>query len=237
MAYKKSRAMKTFESDIKGYSEVLAKTDRQVTEPTIRQYVISAAVFLGHASFENFIRDLFDILGTSLSTAGVHSKKLPSELRMFLFSRSAHLEQHYASYQSSGDERRLLQSLSSLVKTPKRSLLHDNEQAPRILGSEILASKTYPSSENLERVFSRLGIQKIFDATSALIGADSSLLLKGFADKRTELAHNAVMPGTSAADIRVELEKLQRFVAALDRVSYNHITQLVGQPIWYAAAV
>lgn len=236
MAYKTSSARRAFDQAVQSYRNVLLQTDAQITEPRIRQYVISASVFLGHASFENYVRDLFDIFGKSFSLAGVHSCKLPNDLRVFMLSQSAQLEKHYGNYQVSGDERKLLINLASLLTAPKKNLLIDSEQTPRLRGSEILAGRGYPSIENLERAFSRVGIAKIFDATSAVLKADSALLLKGFSDKRTELAHNAVMPGTSARDISDELEKLEKFVAALDRVSYDHLTKLVGQPNWYAVA-
>ena len=236
MADKTSSARRAFDLAVQAYKDVLLQTDAQITEPQIRQYVISASVFLGHASFENFVRDLFDIFGKSFSLAGVQSGKLPKDLRVFILSQSAQLQRHYGNYQASGDERKLLLSLTALLTAPKKTLLIDSEQTPQLRGSEILAGKAYPSNENLERVFSRVGIANIFDATSAVLKADSALLLKGFADKRTELAHNAVMPGTSARDISAELEKLEKFVAALDRVSYDHLTKLVGQSNWYTVA-
>lgn len=236
MAYKQSRALREFKVHIKGYRDVLAKADRQITEPIIRQYVISAAVFLGHGSFENFIKDLFDIFARCISTPGTESKKIPLDLRMFLVSQNLQLEKHYANYQASGDERRLLQGLGSMTKSPKKALLQDTDQTPAIAGSEILLTKSYPSAENLDRVFARIGISKIFHSTNAVLRADSALILKGFADKRTELAHNAVMPGTSAKDIRDELAKVEKFVTAIDRVIYKHVTDLIGQATWYSTA-
>ncbi len=236
MAYKQSRALREFKLVIKSYREVLISTDQQITEPTIRQYVISAAVFLGHGSFENFIRELFDTFARCISKPGVESKDLPLDLRLFLLAQSVQLEKHYANYQASGDEKRLLQGLKSLVNSPKKHLLQDREQTPAIAGSEILLTKSYPSAENLERVFSRIGLPRIFHSVNAILRADGELLLKGFSDKRTELAHTAVMPGTSATDIREELEKMEKFVAAIDRVVYKHVTTLVGQAVWYSTA-
>lgn len=236
MSYKISSARRNFSQAVDAYKAVLRSTDVQVTEPRIRQYVISASVFLGHASFENYVRDLFDIFSRSFSMNGVHANKLPQGLRLFLFSQATQLEKHFANYQASGDERRLTENLAPLLTAQKKNFLIDSEQTPLLRGSQILGSKSYPSNENLERVFARIGIAKLFDLTSAVLKADSALLLKGFADKRTELAHNAVMPGTSALDIIDELEKLADLVAAIDRVSYDHVTALLGQANWYSAA-
>lgn len=236
MAYKASIARRSFEQEIKNYRLVLRQTDFHVTEPRIRQYVVSAAVFLGHASFENFIKDLFDIFAKSFSASGVQAKCIPDDLKMFVFSKSANLEKHYANYHANGDERRLLQNLASLLTNPSKTVLNSNDQAPAMSGKTILGNKAYPSTENLERVFSRIGIPNIFAATTVILKTDSELLLKGLADKRTELAHSAVMPGTSAKDIRDDLKKLARFVAAIDRISYNHVAKHLGQANWYITA-
>lgn len=236
MAYKTSQPRRTFDADIHGYRRVLSLVDLKPINPTIRQYVVSAAVFLGHASFENYIKDLFGSLAKALSLQGVTTEKLPKELRMYLLAQSANWPSHFANFNANGDERKLLQNLGNLLGNPSRFFMVDGVQVPSVVGMNLLSKKSYPSEDNLQRVFERIGIPNVFDVTSAILKANARLLLKGFADKRTELAHNAVMPGTSAQDIQDELKRFAAFVGAIDRVSYAHITKLVGQKTWYIAA-
>lgn len=236
MGYKASRARRSFEQEVSIYCQTLRVANTGPVDPRVRQYVIASAIFLGHASLENFIKDLFDGICSAFSSTGVKARDLPDDYRFFIISKSANWESHFSNFQASGDEKKLLGSLAQLLKNPKIPLIDGDKQSPSIRGVEILAGKGYPSQENLERIFSRIGISKIFNEISALLKSDSRLLLKGFSDKRTELAHNAVMTGISTTDVVNELKKIERFVAAIDRICYAHVTSLVKQKSWLAAA-
>jgi len=234
MGYKSSQSRKSFEQELTGHYQTLRLADIKPVDPRVRQYVIASAIFLGHASLENFIKDLFDRICKAFSSTGVRARDLPEDYRFFILSKSSNWESHFLNFQASGDEKKLLGSLAQTLKSPKIPLIDDDKQTPSIKGSEILAGKGYPSQDNLEKIFSRIGIPKIFNEISAVLKTDGKLLLKGFSDKRTELAHNAVMPGTSTVDVINELKKIERFVAALDRISYKHVTARVKQKTWFS---
>lgn len=232
MAYKTSAARRSFEQQAKIYQAKLIISDAKTIDPGIREYVIAAAVFLTHATLENYIKEIFDAIGRIFCSPGVTSKDLPQELRIFSLSKSANWESHYAYYQLRGDEVKLLSSLKQIFNNPKISLIQGSSQAPRLTGSDILTGKAYPSIENLEKIFSRIGINNLFDQISGILKADGKLLIKSFSDKRTELAHNAVMPGTSAQDIRSEIKKITSFIGAIDKICYIHVSSHLPQRIW-----
>lgn len=236
MAYKASRSRRNFELGLRPYFKMLRSVDTNATDPQIRQYVIAATIFLSHASLENYIRDLFDGICSAFTFQTVPGKQLPKELRVFIIARSSNLESYYSNFHASGDEGKLLANLSNILKNPKRTLIDDGLPIPKFTGPEIISGKSYPSADNLQKIFHRIGIPKIFSKLTAELRSDSELLLKGFSDKRTELAHNAVIPGTSAQDVADEIKRITKFVAALDRISYRHVTGLVSQKIWFSQA-
>ena len=236
MAYKASLARRSFEQQSKIYQSTLKIAAAKSIDPSIREYVVAAAVFLGHATLENYIKEIFDAIAKAFCSTGVISSKLPQELRIFTLSKSANWELNYLNFNFSGDEGRLLANLAQVFKNKKLPLINDADHAPKITGSEILSGKGYPSIENLEKVFARIGINNLFDRINKILKTNGKFLLKSFSDKRTELAHNAVMPGTNVQDIINELKKINFLITAIDRICYAHVSKHVTQRAWFLEA-
>jgi len=215
----------------------MALADDPNLPPEIRSYSIAAAIFLCHARFENYVSDLVDAGVAALTGHAPNAAGLPSELRAFAFAHSLNLPQLFANFQANKDEARLIAGIKGQFSNNRISLLVGAAPAPTLNGSEVIRKQRYPSEDNLEKVFMRLGMSKIFNSLTLRLKTDSKLLLRGLSDKRTELAHNAVLSGTSAQDVLADLDKLELLVAAIDRETYSHVAHYAKEVRWHTAVV
>jgi hypothetical protein len=232
MPYSNSRAKREFEVHIADIKRVLHQADAHGVAPDLRSYSVSAAIFLAHARFENYVSDLIDAGLLAICAHAPNVADLPGELRASTFAHSLNLPQLFANFLASKDETRLIAGIQAQFANSRLSLIEATAIAPAIRGREVIRTQRYPSEDNLEKVFLRFGIPKIFDTLTARLKTDSKLLLRGLSDKRTELAHNAMVPGTSVQDVVLELDKLKRLVGEIDRVAYSHISKHARDTRW-----
>ncbi|MFH4201971.1 hypothetical protein WAJ61_21480, partial [Acinetobacter baumannii] len=74
-------------------------------------------------------------------------------------------------------------------------------------GDFLYERKKYPSVDNLNIIYKRIGIKKIFNEVSRELKSDAQSYLESLSSLRTTLAHNGELVGISFDDVILSLEK------------------------------
>jgi hypothetical protein len=185
----------------------------------VRDSILCASLFLTHARFENFFKDIVSFAITILNGRALSSKSLPGRLRAaHLVGQIPHPSlKHYYVYDN---ERVLLDSLHdgfSRGDWAWASELHKGSLDPSI----ILGSKGYPSSENLKSVFYKLGVENIFAECSRRMRTDVAVLIDGIGDLRCEMAHLGLPSQITDDDIEKKIKDLARTAETIDRIVHD----------------
>ncbi|MGF6663310.1 hypothetical protein QF000_004978 [Paraburkholderia atlantica] len=232
MSYKKSRARTQLTVAYKGISDRLKVADGKGVDPMLREYVISAAIFLAHAEIENFIADVVAGFSQGVLAKAPKGSSLPGNLRSHLFLTKANALQIFGNYLVGSSEKELLKSFTSAINGSAGDLLNDQKHITNINGKEIYGTLKYPSEDNLKKLFFRLGVNDLFQQLSAHLKQDAVALLKSLGSLRTQLAHTGTLPGISCKDVRKKLDDAERFVSALDRLMFRITSANLGATIW-----
>ena len=232
MPYKTSRARHSLKV---AYFEIdgrLRLADRPPVDPLIREYVIAASIFLAHAELENFIADIFSAFAVGIQARITKGSALPEALQSHLFLSKANANVIFGKFRAGSSEKDLLKSFAKALKGPAGSIVNDANALVAFTGEDIYSKLKYPSQDNLEKLFYRIGIDNVFDRLSAQLKQDSSALLHSLGSLRTQLAHNGTLPGISGGDVRIRIQDTGRFAAAIDRLMYKTVSSTLGSSVW-----
>lgn len=69
MSYSMSAARKSTALEFKDITSRIRKSQRKGIEPTLREYVVAASIFLAHATLENYISDVFSGFANGLQAS------------------------------------------------------------------------------------------------------------------------------------------------------------------------
>lgn len=233
MTYSKSRAIREFENEIDLIKTTLATAFSTPGIPyPVGEYAVASAIFLTSAKIESYIQDSLDSVMQAISISGKRSRHLPDRLRSFLFAYDDGLQQAWKNFVANGSERLLVEAVTSLRQRDVHKLTNDQEKFPPIPGSSIYGRKKYPSPDNLETVYGRLGIEGVFSKTSARMRRNSRALIESFNSKRTALAHSGTLPGVSHTDVIREIGEIRDFVFSLDQEVYAQFRTSFSHRLW-----
>lgn len=232
MSYQHSRARSSLKTEYAAITSTLRTLDRGQHDSAVREYVISAAIFIAHAVLENYISDVFSAYAIAACAQAKNGSQLPEHLRSHLFSHRANLHVLVGNVIGGKSEEALLKPLASALKGPAGSLVNDGAALPIFNGKDIYTNFKYPSAKNLRKLFFRIGVENVFDRASALLKQDSSALLESLGSLRTQLAHTGSSPGVSTKDVRERLKDCERFVGAVDRILYGETSKCFGLQTW-----
>ena len=205
-------------------------------DPQIRDYVIAAAIFLAHAELENYIADIFSDFASGVQAIATKGSQLPGELQSHLFLSKANARAVFGKYVGGNSEKELLKSFMIALRGHAGTIVNDSATMAPFTGKDIYAKQKYPSEDNLNKLFYRIGIDKVFDKLSAYLKRDSAALLESLGSLRTQLAHTGNLPGVSCKDIRDRIRDTERFVGAIDRLMYKSISSNFGSSVWVSHA-
>lgn len=232
MPYMQSRARVALEQSLDDIRARCRAVSSASVDPTLREYVLAAAIFLGHAALENYISDSLSDYASAASAKAARASALAPNLQAHLFIHKSNAEVLFSSYQLGGSEADLLKKFSGVVRGSLAGFVDGSAPLPTFRGSDIFTHYKYPSAKNLNRVFSRIGIPKVFSHLDRILRTNASALLESIGSLRTQLAHTGTLPGTSPRDVRDRLDDVSRLVRGLDRVLYGATAQAFGDASW-----
>lgn len=223
MRYSPSASRREFDLWLK---EAVALVGASRTQTgNVREALLSASLFLTHARFENFFKDIVSLAVTKINGKKVTCDSLPGRLRAaHLISQFPHrlLKRFYIL----NDERILLDELHEDLAR-KDWLWAAAINKGNLNASVVIGSNGYPSTENLKRVFYKLGI-KIMDECSQRMKTDVEALLEGINGLRGEIAHIGLPPTMSDNDIEKKIKDLGRTVETIDRIVHERFRIRAG---------
>ncbi len=232
MSYKKSNARTALEESYSNILSRLRAAQRSSVDASIREYVIAASIFLAYAEMENYVADLFTAFANSISYGSAKNSKLPGNLRSHLFLTKSNMRKIFGSFLAQNDEKELLANFSNAINGQHGDILSKMDHNVSCIGKEILTNNKYPSIDNLQKLFMRIGVNNIFDRLSRYLRRDSKYLLESLGSLRTQLAHNATLPGISPEDVRERLNDAKRLVNAIDRQMYGIVVRQASDADW-----
>lgn len=231
MIYKHSKALETFDSDIQPILDRLNNLKNQ--QENIVDYkddILFSSIFLSHAYFENYIDDIF----SSYTKSFVNYKliDLPDYLKAFYFYKAIPDKVHRLAVGFENEDS-TLENLQSILRNSNQLLnLHATLPSYALKGDYLYERKKYPSVDNLNIIYKRIGIKKIFDKVSRVLQSDAQSHLESLSSLRTTLAHNGQLIGINFTDVISSLEKFIKFIKALDKVLHNHLLDEMGADFW-----
>jgi len=198
---------------------VRAAKRQQPQNRIVRNGILCASLFLTHARFENFFKDIVSFALRHLNDKALPSKSLPGRLRAaHLVAQIPHLSmKHYYVYDN---ERELLDRLHGTLERDDWTwalALHKGSLDPSV----IIGGKGYPSSDNLRSVFYKLGFPNIFAECNRRMKTDVTVLIDGIGDLRCEMAHLGLPSWITDDDIEKKIKDLARTVETIDRIVYD----------------
>jgi hypothetical protein len=153
----------------------------------------------------------------------------------YLIHRCDEVGAEYRKFATSEDEAALLGKVGSSA----RKVVAWNSGGPGITldSAAFLDKKKYPSPRNMPQLFRRLGIRNLWAVANAAGRFNAELTLTSLNDLRTAIAHDGHVPaGFGMRDFRDRLDRMQEFVAALDRCVADHFcAATVNRLVWNRA--
>jgi hypothetical protein len=232
MPYRKSKARLAFEADIARELALLRRAGAsKIRDVDLRGYVLSSIVSKGSVSLELYLEKIFSDWFTKLTTVPAKNRVMSPQLRVFLITHK-HVNDHVARFLAMKDEGVYLDSVAGTLALPEWQTFDDSANVPNADLMCVIREKRYPSPKNIRRVFRRIGVQNVFAQLNAAAHTNVEALVQSYNDVRNDFAHDGVIVGVNAADIRKKLRDLVRVANSIDRVLHKFVHQSCGAAFW-----
>lgn len=232
MPYSVSVARKTTKTEFKEIKSRIRKSQNKKIEPTIREYVVAASIFLAHATLENYVSDIFSGFANGLQSSPIKGSQLPENLQAHLFLNRIDKTRIYGAAIGTHSEVDSLTSIAKSLKSNAGTVVDNSTTIFRFTGKDIFTTHKYPSVDNVKKIFQRIGEPKIFTKLDILLKGSSQSLLESLGSLRTQLAHTGQIPGVSPSDVIKRIEDVELFISAVDRVMYKLLIAFTDQETW-----
>ncbi|MBY2965551.1 hypothetical protein HF251_23115 [Rhizobium leguminosarum] len=228
MRYKVSRFRKDFNVRTAALVSAARQANRKGIPTSVRDLAFQCAILQTSAATEEYIRTLFEAWAFMVRNSGAASSVVPTRTRIAV--AKSRLEAHFASYVFNSDEKAFLSKLEG--ENDLWTFLSGGSVIPgTFVGKVVFDERKYPSPKNVKVLFSRIGIDNVFDLMSALLRADAEYRLVSFNSIRTALAH-ANPPQLTLPDVKRNVDDMQSLVGAFDRILHKSLSNHFGQPVW-----
>lgn len=232
MPYKRSRARKQFEGEIRTILRTIDEAfSKRCSSPKVREYTLCSAVLLTSAKLESYIEDLIGDWGASIRTHGVTTERLPHRTRAYLLNHPTTFIA-YRRYIADEDEGSFLTKIENSLDQAHYDFAFNGRPLPAFSVKLLYADRKYPSPKNIRRLFDRFGVANVFAELNRMARRDVEGLLTSFNDLRTELAHVGMPVGRSASDIKQRVKDVSLIVGYVDRMFYSAVRKSVGSNCW-----
>lgn len=214
-------------------TDQLIRASHMATKGTVPQGVRDLAyqcsILQTSAAVEEYIRSVFEDWAFKIRTAhGANSAVIPVRTRVAV--AKSRLTQHFSTFAYTSDEGKFLKKIER--ENDLWPFLHGTSQVPQNFdGTVVFHDRKYPSPKNIKVMFSRIGVDNVFDLISQRIQADAEYRLESFNSIRTALAHSNP-PQLTYLDVKRNVQTVQELVAAIDRILHKALSSSVGASIW-----
>ncbi|SDI70953.1 hypothetical protein SAMN05216588_12282 [Pseudomonas flavescens] len=232
MPYVRSIALATLAEE---YSVVLGRvkgTKRKELAPEEVEYILGAAIFLAHAALENYVSDLFSSVAKGIRSVAKKGDQLPDELRAHLFLHKLNKSKIVGMQVGFNAENDAFKDVINSLNGHAGTLVDGSRELYSLQGVDIYTTYKYPSKENLNKVFKRVGIENLFKCLDKAMRRNSETALVSLGSLRSGLAHTGKMPGVTSGDVIKRIKDVQDLVRAIDRLLYKHMCSKFGQDSW-----
>lgn len=228
MPYYKSSHRKTFEArviELDRQAKLANRLPRR--QHAIRDMAFQCAIFLTSAALETYVKLLIESWIFSLCDKDF-GDKIPDSTRGFIAVH--YFRRHFEKFSYSRDEGEVTREV--LREHTQWPFFNKPMPLPRYFDGKILSNEvSYPSQRNLKKLFGRVGISDFEDRLSRTLKRDVDLLISGFQDVRTAIAHSSP-PELTLRDVRDLLSDMLQLVRAIDRIFYQHVSKHGGVECW-----
>lgn len=232
MPYTKSQARKTFDAEIDKMISVIKSTfNNTAISSDTKQYVLSCCVMLGTAKIEVYIEDFFDAWVGKINTTALTSSNLPNNLKA-LYINQPFLNNGFKNLIIENSESKYFDTVADQLGNSNFHLTDLTKPLPRLDARRIYQNKKYPSPDNVETLFKRIGINKVFNELNKSAQADLKNVLKSFNDIRTSVAHDGIPVGINNTDIINNLKQIKHLLYHIDKTLFKHINKHTTNATW-----
>lgn len=194
----------------------------------LRDAVYQNCVFQLSALLEDYLQSVSRSWFDNLQSMGANNSALPEYTRTMILLK--YQEEAFKRFIGLGDE----SSFSTKILEEKSvfSVLDSSKAIPDCdLNDLIISDKKFPSIRNFDKLFKRLGIEKIYGKISMRTKSTFDLNLQSFMDMRNALAHECP-PSITHVDVGRYFQQIELWIGAIDRIFYSHVVKTSGSPAW-----
>ena len=222
MSYQLTRARRDFESQLVLATKELSTLYKLARKKGYGERLMAAYFVFAYSQLEVYIKSIVEDSIATINIFGPAFEKWPDLMLGYHLHKSENLAADYLRFSHDADEGAVLEKVAQIAR--KIGSWSTGATGFRVAdASNFLEKKKYPSPKNLPQLFRRLGVKQIWIVIGKAGKLNGELVLTSLNDLRTEIAHEGkVPPGFSLGDVKDRLEKMRRFVAALDRGVSNH---------------
>ncbi|SDT60398.1 hypothetical protein SAMN05216490_4271 [Mucilaginibacter mallensis] len=232
MPYTKSLARKTIDIEIVKMISIIKDTlkNKSISSDT-RDYVLSCCIMLGSAKMEVYFEDFFDSWIQKVNALNLTSTQLPKNLRA-VYLNQLFLVNGFKKLLFENNEPNYIELISNGLSDVHFHLTDESKCLPRLSAKKIYQNKKYPSPDNLNTMFKRVGINKVFNELNKSAKLDIKNLLQSYNDFRTAIAHNGIPTGINQRDVIDKLKDLQIIVYHIDKMLFRHLIKYTTMASW-----
>jgi len=229
MAYRKSRHRVEFNEKVDyliNNSKIVDKCKNKGF-PDICTLVYYCAIFQTCAAKEVYLKSLIESWAFKLNSKNM-GNIIPQASRAYL--AKIRLDKPFAQYRYQGDEREIINSVQN--EHELWQLMVGEKKLPQFFsGVAFHEGSSYPTFRNIKRLFMRVGIPDMAFKLNAKLKRDVEIMISGFQDIRTAIAHSQP-PSITLMDVNRLLSDAKALVGAIDRIFYGHVIRHGGSGCW-----
>jgi hypothetical protein len=228
MGYRKSSFRKDFDLRISDLSKKSGLAQRTcVVSLGLTELVFRCTVFEACAAQEEYVKLISENWIRQIVANG-HTTRIPRRVRMFFLMNQ--VAPAVSAFNFKGDEKK---TLKKFVTDSGITPISDDKMAlPLFLKPNTIHKNcSYPSIDNLRKLFHRLGVDDIIELISARTRRDAELMIQDFQSVRTAIAHSSPPPLT-INDVKRHLNSSKILIEQIDRILFSHTCKTIGRTHW-----
>jgi hypothetical protein len=207
---------------------IYAKIRTRSLPTDVRDSIFQNSVFQLSAVLEDYLLDVLSHWFTKLLTGKATNSLMPVVTRAVTLLRIQ--EELFRRYFGDRDEAGLADRMAA--SSTYYSLLREADQVPTAEFEKLLVKdKKFPSVRNFRALFRRMGLPNMISMMSKRMKTDFELNLRAFMDIRNALAHENP-PSITDVDVARYFRQMARWINAIDRQFYKHVTKISGEAYW-----
>lgn len=197
---------------------------------SVQQMMFQAAVIMACASLEQYIVSFFDDWLLKLQQNKAKFKHIPPSMKTyFLMKKHRHNMQNLIAV---GDEMKFIRETDI---TQEYYAVLDGRRLIKGIASfrdfKFYDGSSFPTENNIKKIFSILGMPRIFEELRDRSNRSFVYLLRSFLDVRNAIAHRQ-SPDLTIDDMKNYLGTVRALILYLDKVLYWHLTNVSEVAFW-----